>query len=178
MKVFNYAGLSALVMALVLSGCTTPREKDTRQLDEKQVNELAALGARDFGIKWEGPMVGAGEHGVMAVTDGVTTLTTRAGARIFIIHNRKQFPPSDQVAYEGTDVEFKAIGTKLLQAAGANKDEIADEQKDRLDEAVKMLIVKENVCLQKIRDIVLLGQSSNDNIHCKWAPPENLGRSQ
>lgn len=126
MKVFNYAGLSALVMAVVLSGCTTIREKDTRQLDEKQVAELATLGARDFGIKWEGPMVGAGEHGVMAVTDGVTTLTTRAGARIFIVHNRKQFPPSDQMAYEGTDDEFKAIGTKLLRAAGANKDEIAD----------------------------------------------------
>jgi hypothetical protein len=87
---------------------------------------LAALGAKNFGIKWEGRLVGASERGVMAVTDGVTTLTTRAGGRIFIIHNRKEFPPSDQMAFEGSNAELTSIGMKLLQAAGANKDEIAD----------------------------------------------------
>ena len=51
----------------------------------------------DQGLEcWVRALVGAGERGVMAVTDGVTTLTTRAGSRTFIIHNRKEFPPSER----------------------------------------------------------------------------------
>lgn len=126
MKTFSYVGLSALVMACVLSGCASTQKIDAQQMDEKQVSDLAALGANNFGIKWEGRVVGAGERGVTAVTDGVTTLTTRAGGRIFIIHNRKEFPPSDQMAFKGSDAELTSIGMKLLQASGANKDEIAD----------------------------------------------------
>ena len=126
MKALNYAGLSTLVMVFVLAGCTTTRERDPRQLDEKQVSTLAALGAKNYGITWEGHLVGANEHGVMAVTDGVTTLTTRVGVRVFIIHNRKLFPPNEKMAYEGSDADLKAFGMKLLQASGVNKDEIAD----------------------------------------------------
>lgn len=128
MKILSYAGLSALAMAYVLSGCVSAPKPDQKQLDDKQANDLAKLGADYFGIKWEGRLVGAGEHGVTAVTDGVTTLTTRVGNRIFIIHNRKEFPPSEQTAFKGSDAELKSIGMKHLQAAGAKEDEIADVQ--------------------------------------------------
>lgn len=126
MKTFILAGLLALVTAGVLSGCASTQTVEPRQMDEKQTAELAALGAKNFGIKWQGHLVGANERGVMAVTDGVTTLTTRAGARIFIVHNRKEFPPSEQRAFQGSDAELKIFGMRLLQAAGAKEDEIAD----------------------------------------------------
>jgi hypothetical protein len=126
MKTLHFLGVSALVMAFVLPGCATKPKPDERQLSERQVSELATLGTRDFGIKWEGHLVGAHERGVMAVTDGMTTLTTRAGNRIFIVHNRKEFPPTDETAFEGSDEDLKNIGMKLLLATGANKDEIAE----------------------------------------------------
>lgn len=124
MKTLSYAGLSAVAMACVLSACVSVQ----KQLDDKRANELAALGASNFGIKWEGRLVGADERGVTAVTDGVTTLTTRAGARIFIIHNREEIPPSEQTAFNGSDAELKSVGMKFLQAAGAKEDEVADVQ--------------------------------------------------
>jgi hypothetical protein len=126
MKTLVYIGLSALVCGCLLSGCVSPPTIDSRQLDDKQAKELAAIGANNFGIKWEGPLVGAGEHGVSAVTDGVTTLTTRPGNRIFIIHSRKEFPPSDKNSFTASDAELKSIGMKLLLAAGAREDEIAE----------------------------------------------------
>ena len=128
MKKLIYAGLSALVTAGVLAGCVSAPKIESKQLDDKQTNDLAALGATNFGIKWEGRPVGAGERGLMAVTDGVTSLTTRAGARVFIIHNRKEFPPNAQAEFKGSDAELKSIGMRLLQASGAKKDEIADVQ--------------------------------------------------
>jgi len=128
MKAFNYLGMTALAVVCALSACTTTPKKDPRQLDPKQASELAALGTRDFGIQWEGPLVGAHERGVVAVTDGVTTLTQRAGARVFIVHNRKEFPPTEQTAFAGSDAELADIGTKFLQAAGVGKDEIANTQ--------------------------------------------------
>src|SRR2546423_1444163 len=119
--------LFALVTAGVLAGCRRSGPAiDSKQLDEKQTSDLAALGADKFGIKWEGRPVGAGERGLMAVTDGVTTLTTRAGARIFILHNRKEFPPSAETEFKGSDEELKSIGMRLLQAAGAKADEVAN----------------------------------------------------
>ncbi len=48
---------------------------------------------------------------------------------------------------------------------------IEDDQKESIDRAVEMLIVKDNTCLQKIKDIILLGQSDNNkNIGCQWPP--------
>jgi len=97
-----------------------------KQLDDKQVKELGAQGASNFGIHWEAPLVGAGDHGVAAVTDGVTTLTTRPGTRIFIVHNRKEFPPSERTTFKGSDEELKSVGMRFLRAAGAREDEVAE----------------------------------------------------
>ena len=47
---------------------------------------------------------------------------------------------------------------------------IDGDQKKSIDRAVEMLIVKDNVCLKKIKDIVLLGQSPNTDVECKWRP--------
>lgn len=126
MKTFNYLGLSALAVACLFCACVSAQSHDGKQLDDKQVKELDAEGASNFGIKWEGRLVGAGDHGVAAVTDGVTTLTTRPGARIFIIHNRKGFPPSEQTAFKGSDAELKSVGMRFLRAAGAREDEVAE----------------------------------------------------
>jgi len=128
MKTLIYSGLSALVLSVLLSGCAMEPKADAKQLDDDQANRLAALGTNDFGIKWQGRVVGAGEHGVSAVTDGVTTLTTHTGHRVFIIHNRKEFPPSDKTAFSGSDTELKSIGIKLLRGAGVKEEEIADVQ--------------------------------------------------
>jgi hypothetical protein len=117
-----------MLAACLLSGCSPEHKVDPRQLDEKQAKELAELGTKNFGIGWKGPVVGAGEHGVKAVTDGVTTLTTHAGSRVFIVHNRKEFPPRDQDAFKGSDEELKNIGLKFLKASGAKEDEIGNMQ--------------------------------------------------
>ena len=128
MKTIIYSALSALVLSVLLSGCAMEPRADARRLDDDQANQLAALGTNDFGIKWQGRMVGAGEHGVRAVTDGVTTLTTHTGHRVFIIHNRKEFPPSEGTSFNGSDTELKSIGIKLLRATGVKEEEIADVQ--------------------------------------------------
>jgi hypothetical protein len=87
---------------------------------------LAATGTSSFGLKWEGKLAAAGDRGVVAVTDGTTTLTNRSGARVFIVHNAKQFPPSDKTMFGGTDAELKNIGLKLLRASGARENEVSD----------------------------------------------------
>ena len=45
---------------------------------------------------------------------------------------------------------------------------IEKTQRAYIDQAVSMLIVKDNPCLQKIRDIVLSGKSSNTDTDCRW----------
>jgi hypothetical protein len=126
MKAFAYIGLSMISMAGVLSGCSSPPKIDSYKLNEKQTTELAAVGSAKFGIRWEGNVRGVGKNGVIAVTDGVTTLTTRTGNRVFIVHNRKEFPPSDKTDFKGSDAELKNIGIKFLKASGAREEEIAD----------------------------------------------------
>jgi hypothetical protein len=128
MKTFGYVAMCTLVMAGMLSGCATPQRIGAKQLDEKEASDLAALGTSNFGIRWEGRLSGGGERGVVAVTDGVTTLTTRTGNRIFVIHNRKEFPPSEQMGFKGSDDELKRIGVTFLRASGAREDEVADMQ--------------------------------------------------
>jgi hypothetical protein len=127
MKAFATALLSAVLIAAILSGCAS-EPRDPRQLDEKQVHKLAEVGAKKFDILWNGHLVGARDQGVMAVTDGVTTLTTRAGSRTFIIHNRKEFPPSENNEFKGSDAELKDIGIKFLIASGVKQEEIGDAQ--------------------------------------------------
>lgn len=124
MKNFASIVLCAVLIVGVLSGCVSVR--DPRQLDEKQIQELAEMGSSSFGIQWNGKLVGARERGVMAVTDGVTTLTTRAGSRTFIVHDRKDFPPSDSNEFKGSDEELKNLGKRFLMASGAKPAEIAD----------------------------------------------------
>lgn len=115
-----------VIAAALLAGCATPPTSAPRQLDETNAEELAATGSRDFGIKWEGRLIGASDRGVVAVTDGTTTLTNRAGERVFIVRNNKEFPPSDRAIFRGTDADLKNIGLKLLRASGAREDEVAD----------------------------------------------------
>ena len=125
MKNFAFAVLSAVLAVGILPGCASVRQ-DPRQLDEKQVKELAEVGTNKFGILWNGHLAGAQDHAVMAVTDGVTTLTTRVGSRTFIVHNRNDFPPSGSDEFKGSDEELKNLGIRYLMAAGANAAEIAD----------------------------------------------------
>jgi hypothetical protein len=122
-KILDHAGLSALAIVCILSGCASTQKIAGQPADPKQIGDL---GARDFGIKWEDRLVGGEARGVTAVTDGATTLTTRAGNRVFILHNRKVFPPSDETAFGGTDGELASTGTRLLLASGARKEEIAE----------------------------------------------------
>jgi len=125
MKSFTSLIVSAIVTTGLLAGCAPKPKPDPRQLDESQVRVLADAGANQFGIQWGKPLNGAGERGVAAVTDGVTTFTTHTGSRVFIVHNRKEFPPTADNGFQGTDEELKDIGLKFLKAAGANADEIA-----------------------------------------------------
>jgi hypothetical protein len=119
--------VSTLVAVGALSSCVSA-QRDPRQLNETTANDLATQGTSQFGIQWEGRAVGASERGVVAVTDGVTTFTTRAGARVFVIHNRKAFPPGEAMTFAGSDDDLKNIGMKLLRGSGAREDEVADAQ--------------------------------------------------
>ena len=95
-------------------------------MSDSAASNLASQAGTRFGIQWEARLVGASERGVMAVTDGVTTFTTRPASRVFVIHNRKEFPPSEARAFKGSDDDLKALGMKLLQVSGARPDEAAD----------------------------------------------------
>ena len=128
MKTFTKLVICTIVAASTLAGCAPKAKSDPRQLTEAQARELADVGTKQFEIQWTGPPKGAGEHGVAAVTDGVTTLTTHTGYRVFIVHNRKEYPPSDSNAFQGTDEELKNIGVKFLKACGVRAEEIADLQ--------------------------------------------------
>jgi hypothetical protein len=127
MKAFAAAVLSAVLISSILAGCAS-KPRDPRQLDDQQVNALAEIGSSKFGIVWSGKLAGARDQGVTAVTDGVTTLTTREGSRTYIVHNRKDFPPSEASGFKGSDEELKTIGTKFLIASGAREEEIAGVQ--------------------------------------------------
>lgn len=117
--------LIVVAAAGVLAGCAT--RPVAGRLDDEQAARLAASAAA-FGIVWEGRPVGAIDRGVMALTDGTTTLTTRNRSRVFILHDRKAFPPTDAAAFAGSDDELRRIGRKLLAAAGADEKEIAEER--------------------------------------------------
>jgi len=120
--------VSVIVAASTLAGCAPKPKPDPRLLTEAQVRELADVGAKQFGIQWASPLNGAGEKGVAAVTDGVTTLTTHTGYRVFILHDRKEYPPTEDNAFKGSDEELKNIGLKFLKASGVQEAEIADVQ--------------------------------------------------
>jgi hypothetical protein len=118
--------LITVVIVFALSGCASAPRGEAKPMAGAAASNLASQGATRFGIQWEGRLVGASERGVMAVTDGVTTFTTRPASRVFVIHNRKEFPPSELQAFKGSDDELKAIGMKLLQASEARPQEAAD----------------------------------------------------
>ncbi len=125
MKKLSNAGWCGLALAALLAGCASTKATDAR-IDDEQARALAAVGTSQFEIRWDGPLAGAKERGVMAVTDGSTTLTTRAGARVFIVHDKKAFPPREETAFAGTDAELQGIGRKFLQASGAVSAEVDD----------------------------------------------------
>jgi hypothetical protein len=128
MRTLTTLVISTIVGAFVLAGCAPKPKRDPRQLSDEQAKELADAGAKQFGIHWTNAPKGAGERGIAAVTDGVTTLTTHTGYRVFIVNNTKEFPPTDTTAFKGSDDDLKNIGLKFLKAAGAPAEEIADVQ--------------------------------------------------
>jgi hypothetical protein len=95
-------------------------------LGAKEAKELGALGSKAFRIRWTGPLTGASERGVMAVSDGVTTLTTRKGSRTYIVHNRKLTQAPDKQQFSGSDAELQRLGLRMLQAAGADRRQVAE----------------------------------------------------
>lgn len=96
------------------------------RLSEGEAKELGAFGAKAFGIQWSGPLVGGSDRGVVAVSDGVTTLTTRKGSRTYIVHDRKLRQAFDAQPFAGSDEELKQIGMRLLEAVGGNPREMAE----------------------------------------------------
>ena len=68
------------------------------------------------------------------------------------------------------DVEKADHGLYYRLNKIATNFKIDKDQKESIDRAVEMLLVKDNSCLRKIKDIVLLGQSADKNIECQWSP--------
>ena len=95
-------------------------------LSEKAVKELSGFGTKAFGIKWTGRLVGANERDVIAVSDGITTLTLRKGSRTYIIHNNKLTHAKDKLQFVGTDAELKRTGIRILKATGSDLRQIAE----------------------------------------------------
>lgn len=89
-------------------------------------------------------------------------------------------------SFDHSKVTFYRIGFDDVKTADAvlyyrlNKIatnfKIDDDQKKSIDRAVEMLIVEDNVCLKKIKDIVLLGQSANTDVECNWRPQRTGNR--
>jgi hypothetical protein len=151
-KTMRIAFVAALA-AGVLAGCAT---RPGGRPDDEQAARLAAAAAA-FGIVWEGRPVGATDRGVTALTDGTTTLTTRKGSRIFVLHDRKAYPPSDAAAFAGSDDDLRRIGRKLLAAAGADEKEIAEER--------------------ILQQFTQLGESSPDRKQVRVLPPQPSHRT-
>ncbi|MDQ2870142.1 MAG: hypothetical protein M3S32_05325 [Acidobacteriota bacterium] len=95
------------------------------QLSKDDAAKLKETGAKAFGIQWTGAVHGANERGVVAVTDGTTTLTRR-GSRTFIVNNRKASAAGDARAFTGTDDALKKRGMRILEAAGASSKEVLE----------------------------------------------------
>lgn len=72
------------------------------------------------------------------------------------------------------DVEEADPGLYFRLSKIATNFKIDADQKESIDRAVEMLIVKDNTCLQKIKDIVLLRQSGNKDIKCQWKPQRTV----
>jgi predicted acylesterase/phospholipase RssA len=80
------------------------------------------------------------------------------------------FDPSKVVFYHIGFDDVKEADSTLYYRLNkiATNFKIDKEQKRYIDQAVNMLMVRDNPCLQKIRDIVLTGQSSNTDTECRW----------
>ncbi|MEP6767568.1 MAG: hypothetical protein ABJC61_02780, partial [Acidobacteriota bacterium] len=95
------------------------------ELSKDETARLKDMGTKLFGIQWTGAVHGANERGVLAVTDGTTTLTRR-GTRTFIVNNRKASAAGDAKAFAGTDDALKKRGMRFLEAAGASPKEVLE----------------------------------------------------
>src|SRR6266536_2016776 len=88
-------------------------------LSKSETARLREMGTKAFGIKWTGAVHAAQERGVVAITDGTTTLTQR-GRRTFTVHNKKAAASSDTRSYAASDEDFKKRGMAILKATGGN----------------------------------------------------------
>ena len=94
-------------------------------IDDRQLEDLKALGSKTLGIHWAGRLHGGSERDVVAVTDGVTTLTVRKDFRTFIVHNSRATRARDPTGFTGSADEYKRIGLKALGAIHVERSEIA-----------------------------------------------------
>jgi hypothetical protein len=111
-------GVACLALCAVAANAAEP-------LSTRETARLRDMGAKVFGIRWTRTVRAARERGVVAVTDGTTTLTER-GARTFIIHDKKATAAGDGKAFAGSDDELKKRGIRILEAIGAKSSEVLE----------------------------------------------------
>lgn len=114
---------SFLILTSMVFGMTALAAE---RLSEQETTELSTFGAKVFGIRWAGPLVGANERDVIAVSDGVTTLTMRKGSRTYIVHNSKFTSAGERMQFTGTDADLRRVGMRILLGAGADRRQVAE----------------------------------------------------
>lgn len=95
------------------------------------------------------------------------------GKAITVMREALQKFDSSKVIFYRIDFDAVKEANHVLYSELTNIEtnfKINDEAKQSIDRAIEMLIVKDNTCLRKIKDIVLLGQSDNPSIECQWSP--------
>lgn len=114
----------SILLAVVWALPALARANAAENLPPKEETaRLKAMASKVFGIRWIGPVHAGQERGVVAVTDGTTTLTER-GRRTYIVHNKRATAAGDTRTYSGTDDALKKRGTRILEAIGVKPSEI------------------------------------------------------
>ncbi|HXI86473.1 MAG TPA: hypothetical protein VNH64_03370 [Parvularculaceae bacterium] len=96
-----------------------------KPLDEKSAQQLKALGAKAFGIKWRRKTVAAADRGFQVVTDNVMTISYRPSGNAYFVQDLAR-PMGKDPGFQGSDDQIIGRGKEILKAVGANLDEIAD----------------------------------------------------
>jgi hypothetical protein len=95
-------------------------------LDAERTRELQSFATNALGVLWEGKVQGVAERGVVAITDGGSTLTVREPAGVIILHNQRAMEKADPIGFRGSDERLKRHGAKLLDAARIDRQEVAE----------------------------------------------------
>jgi len=116
--------LAVFLLTLMGGAVSSLAARAAEPLSKADTAQLQELGTKTFGIKWTGAVHAGQERGVVAVTDGTTTLTRR-GLRTFIINDKKRVT-DDSKMFAGSDDELKKRGTRILEATGVKASEILE----------------------------------------------------